>query len=244
VAAPDDRTRHWLLEALTAAKSPAAFELWLRYFLRHEEPGYRAHAAEGLRRLGDARAAPPLLELARDADPVPRAAAVEALGAVRAPAMLAAVVDALDDPAGEVAGRARYALRKFGAPGCAALLERIRGRGATPARCEALTWYLLIERSEGHLLEIMSDELPEVRHAALACLNGWGQRFASDALRDAIGRAAADPVALVRHRAVVALRWFATTECSRAALLRALEDPTPAIRAAAVDSAALAFERP
>lgn len=242
-AAPDDETRHWLLEALTAAKSPAAFDLWVRFFVAHEKPTFRASAAEGLRRLADRRASPHLLALAQDRETAPRAAAVEALGALRGPEMLSVVVDALDDADGAVTNQARLALRKFGPPGCAALLERLRDRGATPSRCEALTWYLSVERSEEHLLEIMTDPVPEVRHAALVCLNAWGERFASDKLRDAIGDAAADPVPFVRQRAVIALRWFATTVRSHAALDLALEDGDPGVRAAAIDSGAFARTR-
>lgn len=242
-SARSDAERLWCLEALTAAKSPLVFDLWIEYFVNHSLAGYRATAAVGIRRLGDRRCAPYLQALTRDPAPSVRQTAVEALGAVRAPGMMSAVVDALADPERDVMRAAVYALKKFGAPGWDALLACVRANGPSEGRCDAVTWIVGGERSEPLFLQTLTDPLPELRIAALACLNSWGQRFASDVMRDAIGRVAAgDPVASVRRRAVLGLRWFATTEAAHAALIAALGDPDPDVRAMAIDSLHI-FER-
>jgi len=234
-----DTERLCCLQALTAAKSPAVFDLWVEYYVHHEVSFLRAYATDGIRRLRDPRGARYLLELARDPDGSVRKTAVEALGAVRGAELLPAVVDALSDPEREVSFAAMFAVAKFGEAGWHAVMACIRSQGPTEPRLAAVTWFLTVTRSIPWFEELLAAPEPALRRAALRSLNAWGQRFAPDEMRERIGQAAADPDASVRCQAVLALRWFATTAGARAALQRALDDPDPAVRAMALDSIAL-----
>jgi len=242
LAGRSDDERLLLLEALTTAKSPAVRDLWVEYFVRHPAAGYRACAAYGLRRLADPLADSYLFELARDREAGPRCAAVEAFGARRSDGMLSAVIDALWDVDREVEWTAHWQVRKFERHGWDALVAAICARGASYGAVQAVSWYVAISRSVPHFREALADPAPGVRLGALECLNGW-THVQSDELSDAIGRAAHDPDVAVRTRAVLALRWFASTPVSRLALEAAANDPDPGVRAMASDSSARRFSR-
>jgi HEAT repeat protein len=238
----DDETRElrfWAAEMLAGFDSASADQA-IPILLQGVESDNPVHdrAVRALTRLGSL-AVPALLRAAQHPKAELRSGAVEALGAVRAPEVPPALFAALMDPDNLVRQQAAYGLERSGPdiiPADRAALrdpeDSVRittlellaklGRAAQSERGEVLA--ALKDSSDGvrkaavaALVQISPDDLPALVDAAVQTLRKGSSADRLEALRR---------LELFGTRAAVALP----------ALMSALEDPDPHVRAAAADA--------
>ena len=214
---PDVRVRSAAVAALGELRQPAALTALA---LRDASAEVRILAVRWLGELGDE---PALLEALRDAAPPVRIAALDAFAARKtAEPLLAAVAS---DAAPEVRAYALSRLPALGAAGAAASslddIDPSVRAAALEVLAESRAVQPLVERG-------LADADPRLRAQAVALLGSLGE----PALAAALGDVDAD----VR---VAAVEWLGRLRAAPP-LLRALADPHPSVRLAAVQAATAA----
>jgi HEAT repeat protein len=191
------------METLVKFATAGAREL-LAELLLHQAHEVRSAVVSAIRRAARRDLAPELIATARhDAEPVLRAAAFEALGALGAPEAVPAALDGLSDPDEAVRTAAIVVLGTLGGPDA---VERLRGRTADPdrgVRAAAARALGLLRAAEAgpDLLRLLADPEPSVREAAARGATDAGLAALAPGLTELLGDASLE----VRHAAVVGL---------------------------------------
>jgi HEAT repeat protein len=201
--------------------------------LQDENPDVRRTAAESLGKIGDPSSIRVILPLLKDPTPAVRAAATQALGRLAASddaAVIAGLVEALQDPSDKVKQAAAVAFGDIEPPPSRLeSLASLLGSADAAVRRAAVRALLLVDTGPfaGRLLPLLEDRDAEVRQSAVAALGVSGDPRAATALG---ARLAKDPSAGVRAEAVYHLGKSSGSEL-RALLQRAGEqEADPGVR--------------
>ncbi len=241
VAALDDREWRVRTSAARALGELRAGQAAPALIARLKDPQshVREAAAAALGEIGHAGAAEPLVRASADASPGVRRAAVTALGVVlgaRAPATLST---RLEDPSPYVAAAALTALAtaagKEALPVVVARTDPGQHSAVRLAAVAALG-HLGLPAAASPLRALVSDEDWAVAAIAADVLAELGDRGAEEALMTAAAREAGFEETAARVAAIAALGRVGGAR-ALGTLRRALADPDPRVRAAAVASA-------
>jgi HEAT repeat protein len=201
--------------------------------LTDKRASQRWGAAEGLGRLGDPKAVPPLVGLLRDPHAFVRWAAAQALGQVGGETPIPLLLPLLEDPDRLVRRSAVDALGHFNTPAvCKALRRALHDRDPTVRRNAVEAVARLNDTGAIEALTVSLD--PEndlwLRYSAAEALGTVGDHRAIPPLIEA----ARDPHVLLRRAVVRALGLLGDSRAINA-LVQALEDKDPQVRLHAAD---------
>lgn len=148
----------------------------------------RAEAAERLGILRSRKAVAPLVDLLEDPEPAVQLAATRALGRMRAPEALPALLKALERMPGPSGSPIAQALMEFGEQAQSALIQALGPRSLVRSQAAQILGELRSLQAVPGLVRILTqDEDPEARASAASALGTIADPQATHALREGLG---------------------------------------------------------